>query len=103
MADRKALKIAIDLIHVPSQGRRWRSEPLPDGVEMLLQIAAGDDEAEGAAIAMTGRSLDLVRQAATFFIEQILFAPNTDSYRVLGATPEADAGELRRNVALLMR
>jgi hypothetical protein len=103
MSDRMALKIAIDLMHVPSQVRLWRSEPLPDGVPMLLKIAAGDDEAEGAAVALTGRSRDLVRQAATFFIEQILFAPNTDSYRVLGATPQADAGELRRNVALLMR
>ena len=52
---------------------------------------------------MTGRSRDVVRQAATFFIEQILFAPDADSYRVLGASPQASAGELRRNVALLLR
>ncbi len=44
-----------------------------------------------------------MRQAATFFIEQILFAPNADSYRVLGASTSASAGELRRNVALLLR
>ena len=44
-----------------------------------------------------------MRQAATFFIEQILFAPESDSYRVLGASPQASASELRRNVALLLR
>jgi curved DNA-binding protein CbpA len=45
----------------------------------------------------------LVREAAEFFIVQILLAPDADSYRVLGATPDASAGDLRRNVALLLR
>ena len=103
MSDRMALRIAIDLMHVPSQVRLLRSEPLPDGVQMLLRIAAGDEETEHAAVDLTGRSRDVVRQAATFFIEQILFAPETDSYRVLGASPQASAEELRRNVALLLR
>ena len=103
MSDGMALKIAIVLIHVPSQVRLRRSEPLPDGVHILLRIAAGEDRAESTAVTLTGRSRDVVRQAATFFIEQILFAPDADSYRVLGAEPQASAGELRRNVALLLR
>jgi hypothetical protein len=103
MSDRMALRIAIDLMHVPSQVRLLRAEPLPDGVEMLLRIAAADAKAESAAVALTGRSGDVVRQAATFFIEQILFAPDADSYRVLGASPQASASELRSNVALLLR
>ena len=103
MLDRMALKIAIDLMHVPSQVRLFRSEPLPDGVLMLLRIAAGDEEAERMAVDLTGRSREIVRQATTFFIEQILFAPEADSYRVLGANPQASPSELRRNVALLLR
>ena len=103
MSDRMALKVAIDLMHVPSQVRLHRSGPLPDGVLQLLRIAAGDDEAETSAALVLDRSRDTVRQAAAFFIEQILFAPNADSYRVLGASPQATAAELRRNVALLLR
>src|SRR5579863_5187815 len=103
MSDRMALRVAIDLLHVPSQVRVVRSEPLPDGVPMLLHIAAGDDEAERAAAALTDRSRDIVRRAATFYIEQILFAPNADCYQVLGANPQASAAELRHNVALLLR
>src|SRR5579863_10391273 len=103
MSDRMALRVAIDLLHVPSQVRVVRSEPLPDGVPMLLHIAAGDDEAERAAAALTDRSRDIVRRAATFYIEQILFASNADSYQVLGASPRASAAELRHNVALLLR
>ena len=44
-----------------------------------------------------------MRLAAAFFIEQILFAPDADSYRVLGANSQANAAELRRNVALLLK
>ena len=103
MSDRMALKTAIDLMHVPSQVRVLRSEPLPDGVLTVLRIAAGDSDTERAAVDLTGRSLATVRRAAAFFIEQILLAPEADSYRVLGTTPQASAGELRRNVALLLR
>ncbi len=103
MSDRMALRVAIDLLHVPSQVRLVRSEPLPRGVPTLLRIAAGDDAAEREAADLTVRSRDVVRQAATFFIEQILFAPDADSYRVLGSAPQASAGELRSNVALLLQ
>lgn len=103
MSDKMALKIAIDLMHVPSQVRLVRSGPLAEGVPLLLQIAAGDAAAEQAAIDLTGRSPEAVRRAATFFIEQILFAPDADSYRVLGANQQTSAGELRRNVALLLK
>ena len=46
MSDKMALRVAIDLLHVPSQVRLARSEPLPRGVPVLLRIAAGDDAAE---------------------------------------------------------
>jgi DnaJ domain len=103
MGDAMALRIAIDLVHIPSRARVVRSEPLPSGVYTLLCIAAGEEEAEIAAMASTGRPRDVIRKAAGFFIEQILLCPNGDSYRVLGATPEATTAELRRNMALLMR
>ena len=48
-------------------------------------------------------SVRTVRKAAAFFIEQILLYPEADSYRVLGAERNAAAGELRRNMALLLR
>lgn len=102
MPDQMALKIAIDLMHVPSQVRLFRVKPLPDGVVVLLRIAAGDAEAEQSAVDATGRSQPIIRDAATFFIEQILFAPENDSYRVLGSNSKASAGELRRNLALLL-
>jgi hypothetical protein len=103
MSDKMALRVAIDLLHGPSQVRLVRSEPLPRGVPVLLRIAAGDDAAEREAADLTVRSRDVVRRAAEFFIEQILFAPDTDSYRVLGSASQASASELRSNAALLLK
>jgi hypothetical protein len=103
MGAERALRAAIELFHVPSRVRVARAEPLPTGVDLLLRIAAGDAEAEGTAIASTGRSRELIRQAAIFFIEQVLLCPTSDSYRILGADSCASNGELRRNMVLLAR
>jgi hypothetical protein len=98
-----ALRIALDLVRVPWRVRFLKAERLPQGVPLLLRIAAGDREAEAEAAALSDRSVDAVREAAAFFIEQILLCPEADSYRVLGTSADADSGELRRNMALLTR
>jgi hypothetical protein len=97
------IRVAIEVLHVPSRVRIARTEPLPAGVDLLLRIAAGEAEAERTAIASTGRPRELIRQAAIFFIEQVLLCPNSDSYRVLGTDSQASSGELRRNMALLIK
>ena len=98
-----ALGAAIGLLHMPSRVRLVRAAPLPVGVLELLRIAAGDEEAIREATEFAGRSRDVIGEAVRFFIEQILLAPDADSYRVLGASPEATSAELRRNMALLLR
>ena len=98
-----AVRVAIDLMHVPSRVRYVRDAPLPADVTILLQIAAGDEAAEIAAAAAVDRPRHVVRRASAFFIEQILLGPDADSYRVLGADRKASAPELRRNMALLLR
>ena len=100
---RPTVKVAIDLMHLPSQARRMRTAPLPDDVVVLLRIASGDEETISLAAEKLGRPPETVREAATFYVVQILLFPNADSYRVLGARPEATNGELRRNMTLLLR
>jgi hypothetical protein len=98
-----ALDVAVELMHFPSQAPLIRAAPLPEGVLILLRVAAGDAEAVREAGARAGRTRQVVREAAVFFIEQIMLYPHADSYRVLGAGPEATYRELRRNMALLLR
>src|SRR5258708_38157237 len=98
----RALGAAIGLLHMPSRVRLVRAAPLPVGVLELLRIAAGDEEAIREATEFAGRSRDVICEAVRFFIEQILLAPDADSYRVLRARPEAARARLRRNMALLL-
>jgi hypothetical protein len=103
MHEASALRVAIDLMHVPSRVRAARAAPLPPKIDVVLRIAAGDEAAEIEAARITERSREVVREASIFFIEQILLHPEADSYRVLGATPQAKTQQLRHNMALLLR
>jgi hypothetical protein len=103
MGEATALKLAIDLLHVPSRVRSMRSAVLPGDVPTLLEIAAGNPETTRRASEATGRNQEIIRNAAAFFIEQILLAPDADSYRVLGGNAQTSSTDLRRNMALLLR
>ncbi|HEX4892621.1 MAG TPA: DnaJ domain-containing protein [Hyphomicrobiaceae bacterium] len=103
MSDLAAMRVALDLLHAPARVHTARTQPLPEGVHLLLRIAAGDEEAEREAAESTGRPSRVLRQAAGFYIEQILFSAESDAYRVLGSTPFASPADLRRNLAYLLK
>lgn len=98
-----ALSVALSLADRPMMVRYVRRSPLPDGIQLLLQVAADEMEAIRTARVMTGRSQAALQEAAGFFIEQVLFHRDANSYRILGASPSAPRGELRRNMALLVK
>lgn len=98
-----ALGVALGLLTVPQRVRAARAEPLPAGVLSLLQIACGEDAVVADAAKRSGRDPEMLRRAAAFYIEQVLLHRDSDVYRVLGASPDATAADLRRNMALLLR
>lgn len=98
-----AFRLAIDLLHFPAKARSLRARPLPDDVFDLIRVACGEKQAVAEASAATGRSQKLLRDAAEFFVEQVLLYPDSDAYRVLGAQPDATYHDLRRNMAVLLR
>ena len=102
-ADAMAIKAAVALLSAPLQVRFMRRDAILEGTPMLLRIAGQDPDALRQAISLSDRPPAVVQSAAAFYIEQILLAPDSDSYRVLGAPREASAADLRRNMALLLR
>ncbi len=98
-----ALVFALGMLDRPQSVRLARRSRLPDGMTLLLEIAAGEAEAVSQARRLTGRPEARLRKAAGFFIEQVLLEAAGDSYRVLGCNKGASNGELRRNMALIMR
>ena len=103
MGHASSLKLAIDLMHSPSRVHSIRSAPLPNDVLVLLRIVAGDEQAISEAVNSEARSREFIREAAGFFIEQILLDPSADSYRVLGCKPETPYRDLRNNMVHLLR
>ena len=103
MRESTALEVAVGLLQLPSRARMLRDGELPSDVEFLLRIVAGDDQALSDAMRTTALPESEVRASVSFYVEQILLHSDADSYRALGAGPEATIDQLRRNMALLLR
>ena len=103
MVGSAALGVALMLAERPAAVKYVRGAPLPDGVALLLQVAAEQADALRAAQAMTGCPQVALQESARFFIEQIMLHTEANSYRVLGASPGATRRELCRNMALLIK
>ena len=97
------MRIAIRLNSLPSEIRAARGRPLPAGIPLLLAIAAGERNAIETGAALLDRAEDQLVASARFFVEQILLAPESSSYRVLGVARDAPAADLRRHVALYLK
>ena len=103
MARSAALDVAVTLLEHPAAVRQASCSPLAGGMGLLLQVATREPDALRSAQALTGRSPGALQAAAGFYIEQILFHPQADYYRTLGASVGAPRSELRRNMALLIK
>ena len=99
----EALRAAIYLFHLPAGLRAAREQTLPTGVPLLLEVAAGDDDAANACADRLERPVSVIRQAAEFYVEHVVMIPNADAFRTLAARRDATDVELRRNMAMLLR
>ncbi len=86
-----ALLQALALYRAPRSRRPTAEERLPEGILKLLRIVAGEEQASIQSQEACGESREDIREAAAFYIQQVMFAPDSDSYRVLGV--DADAGD----------
>jgi len=88
-----ALPKALALLRAPRSVRPGPGDSLPDGMLLLLRIVAGEEQAMALAQESTREPIDRIREAAGFYIQQVMFATGSSSYRVLGV--DADAGDER--------
>jgi hypothetical protein len=72
-------------------------------MELLIRVVAGDAQAMSLAMAGTGESSTAVRDAAAFYIQQVMFATGSHSYRVLGLDPDASEERLKSHHRWLTR
>lgn len=87
----------------PDRIAECRERPLPEGIGQVIRLAAGEAAAVAAAVESTHAPRGALLDASVFFLQQILFAPTADSYRVLGSSPDAPQERLRENYRWLMK
>lgn len=98
-----AVRAALDLWSLPSRRRYMRELPLPGDTVLLFRIVLNDWGIIDSSATRAEVSPQRLREAAEFYIQQIMLAPHSDSYRVLGSRRTATAAELRRNLAFLSK
>lgn len=97
-----ALEWALALLQAPGERHLLRQKPLPDGMEPLLAIAAGAaPEALAQAMATFGESESRLREAAQFYVREVLFFPQADAYRMLGVAADAPFEQIKTHHRLL--
>ncbi len=80
-----------------------RQQTLPSGITELLKISSGDNETLLAAQESSRHSQEDIRHAAEFYVQQILFSPDSDHYRVLGVDPDDVEAKIKLHYRLLVR
>jgi hypothetical protein len=102
MAQPHVIELALDLARMPALARRSVVPPLPPNIIELMRIAAANPEACRAAAEQTGEPRHVVIEAARFYLQQVLFRPEADCYRILGIQPATSRATAREHMRWLL-
>ena len=103
MTQPHVIELALDLARMPSLARTSIVPALPANIIELMRIAAACPEACQAAAAKTGEPTPVVIEAARFYLQQVLFRPDADCYRILGIGPSASRETARSHMRWLLQ
>jgi len=103
MAQPHVIELALDLARMPALARSSAVPPLPPNIIELMRIAAACPEACQAAVAQTGEPTPVVVEAAKVYLQQMLFRPEADCYRILGIHPTASRTTARSHMHWLLK
>lgn len=98
-----AIQSALALFREPGRIADFRDRPLPPDVGQVIRVAAGEAAAVQSAQDATEENAETLAEASIFYLQQMLFVANADSYRVLGLTADAPQQLLREHYRWLMR
>ena len=103
MGQLHVIELALDLARMPTLARTSVLPAIPRNIIELMRIAAASPEACQAAVAKTGQPTQVVVEAARFYLQQMLFRPEADCYRILGLEPNASRATAREHMRLLLQ
>ncbi|MEA3275987.1 MAG: DnaJ domain-containing protein [Pseudomonadota bacterium] len=101
------LPLALDYYRSPLRYRHLADpkQPLPKSFDgLMIDFAAAlTPQNTGATAQKLGAAPTEIREAALFFLRQVLLAPGADHYRVLGLSRNASEEAVRQHYRLLVR
>jgi hypothetical protein len=100
---RHAIDLALDLARVPALVRTSGAPPIPADIVEIMRIAAAHPQACQDAESSTGEPATVLIEAARFYLQQVLFQPGADCYRILGIDPAASRTTARDHMRLLLQ
>lgn len=103
MARQRAIDLALDLARMPALAAVMRKQALPSDLLEVIRIAAGCPEASKAALAATQEPLRVIRAAAIFYLEEMLFFPDAGLHRNLGVATDAPKAQMRLHMRWLLQ
>ncbi|HEY6941835.1 J domain-containing protein [Dokdonella sp.] len=97
------LDLALALQRQPSRCVLVRERALPEGIGIAIQLASAAQPILREAASRLGESESTLLEAVRFYLQQALFDPGTDAYRVLGLAPDAPPDRVRQHYRWLQR
>jgi hypothetical protein len=103
MSNAEAIELALKVYQRPARARSLRRQDFPAGILSLIKIAAStEDEVEPLIGDRAAPDLP-VRDAAVFYLQQILMHAGNDDYRQLGLKRGASLQDLKDHKRLLLK
>lgn len=103
MTQRHAAELALDLTRMPALARSPVRSPIPPNIIELMRIAAASPKACQDAVDATGEPPEVLIDASRFYLQQMLFRPDADCYRILGLQPGASRATARAHMRWLLQ
>lgn len=98
-----ALEQALALQRAPFLRQSLSARPLPDDIAGLIQVSSGSSILLAEAAQRSGETAKSVLEAARFYLQEVMFFPAADAYRILGVVRDAPDEQIKTNYRLLQR
>jgi hypothetical protein len=99
----EALELALALYRAPAQRFVLRDRALPQDIGGVIRLASGNAELLRHAAGILCEPESVVLEAVRFYLQQVLFDPDADAYRVLGLESGAPHERIRQHYHWLQR
>jgi hypothetical protein len=103
MPGKSASVIALELYNEPRLSTRLASMPLHEGVLSLIKIAAGDEAETVVFPPHISSDHEKARAISVFYLQQILFHPQSTGHRLLGLSSDAGQEMVRDHKRWLLK